>query len=364
MKPMAERRERLAIVLFALGGPASVQQVRPFLLSLFSDPGVLRVPIVLRWWLARRIVARRLASAEATIRRLGGAAVLLAATEAQARALEAARPEYEARCFVAMRHAAPDSLAAARMVRAWGPDRVLLLPLYPQYSTTTTGSSLRAWQHAAVRVGLMRPTTTLCCWPDDPAFIAGWSRAIAEQARAARARLPPGGKLRLLFSAHGLPRSIIDAGDPYQAQVETGAAALAAVAAPLVDDWRLCYQSREATGSRWLGPTLEAEIHSAAASGTALLVVPLSFVSEHSETLVELDVEMAELAEKTGVPGFFRVPAPGCAPELIAALAALARRSLAHGDGLCSHAGGRSCARSHIGCPFARADAKEKLSRW
>ncbi len=360
---MAEAREKLAVVLFNLGGPARLEDVRPFLLSLFSDPAILRIPWPIRWWVARRIVAKRLDTAMETNRRLGGGSVLLAGTNTQARALEAALPEFEARCFPAMRHATPDSLAVARAVRAWNPDRVLLLPLYPQYSTTTTGSSLEAWREAAARAGLMKSVTTICCWHDGAAFLAAWTRRIAEQAKAARGRLAPGTRLRLLFSAHGLPEPIIAAGDPYQEHIERGAAALAAEAGPLVDDWRLCYQSREATGTTWLGPTLQEEIAAAAADGAALLLVPLSFVSEHSETLIELDADAADLARESGVPGFFRVLAPGTDPEFIAALAGLVRRALACGPGLRSHAGGRACSGPHIACPFARADAREPLSR-
>ncbi len=354
---MSEARSRLAVVLFNLGGPARLEEVRPFLLSLFADPLVLPLPRPLRWWVARRIVAARLASALDTYRRLGGGSVLLAASEAQARALEAELAEFDCRCFVAMRHAPPQSLAVARAVHAFDPEQIVLLPLYPQFSTTTTGSSLLAWQEAAARAGLMRPVWTICCWFAGPAFRAAWSRRLAEAARMARTTLAPGTKLRLLFSAHGLPEKVIAGGDPYQFQIEQGAALLAAEAGELVDDWRLCYQSREATGTVWLGPSLQEEIAAAASAGVALLVVPLSFVSEHSETLVELDVEAAELAQQLGVPGFFRLPTPGSDGAFIAGLASLVRSALARPPGLCSHAGGRACPGGHRTCPFSSLSA-------
>ncbi|MCK8784700.1 ferrochelatase [Roseomonas sp. NAR14] len=350
---------RIAVVLFNLGGPDSPEAVRPFLRNLFTDPAILRMPAPLRAVLGRLIAWRRAPTARDVYARIGGRSPLLPLTESQAEALEAAlaREGATARCFVAMRYWHPFAAATARAVREWGADRVLLLPLYPQYSTTTTGSSVTDWQAAADRAGLDLPTTELCCWHSDPGF-ADATAAILDRALAeARAALPPGTALRLLFSAHGLPEPIVKAGDPYQWQVEQSVAAVLraldgrGTAAP---EHVVCYQSR-VTPQRWIGPDTEAEVKRAARDGVAVLVCPIAFVSEHSETLVELDIEYRELGHRLGLPGYFRVPAQNSDPGFIEALARLALRALDSGRPLCSFAGARQCPKRFGGCPHAAA---------
>ena len=345
---------RVAVVLFNLGGPDRPESIAPFLLNLFSDPAILRVPGFVRPLLARIVARARLKPATANYALLGGRSPLLELTERQAAALQAALPEWDARCFIAMRYWHPFSAETARAVKAWQPDRVLLVPLYPQFSTTTTGSSLTDWRDAAGRVGLAAETTTLCCYHSDPAYAAATATNVARAYAEARAALPPDVGLRVLFSAHGLPESIVRAGDPYQHQVErTVAAVMRAWDAPGID-WVVCYQSR-ATPQKWIDPSTEAVIEQAAHDKVAVLVVPIAFVSEHSETLVELDVEYREVADRLGVPGYFRVPAQNADAGFIAALAGLCRRAYERGPGLCSFAGRRTCAAPHGDCPHARA---------
>ena len=199
---------KIAIVLFNLGGPDQPSSVRPFLVNLFKDPAILRVPFFIRPWLARIIALARVKAASANYAILGGKSPLLELTQAQARALEQALPDMDARCFVAMRYWHPFSIEAARDVKAWDPEEVVLVPLYPQYSTTTTtGSSLTAWREAAAQAGLVKPVSTLCCYHSDP----GYARATADMVRAsyvsARAALDPAVPLRVLFSAHGCRRA-------------------------------------------------------------------------------------------------------------------------------------------------------------
>ena len=352
-------RPRVAIVLFNLGGPDRPEAIKPFLLNLFSDPAILRVPGFVRPLLARIIAAARLRPATANYALLGGRSPLLELTQAQARALEADLSDMEARCFVAMRYWHPFSDEAARAVREWDPDEVVLLPLYPQFSTTTTGSSLSAWRAASARVGLAKPTTALCCYHADAGFAAATAvllrRSLAEMRRAVG-----NGRLRVLFSAHGLPESIIRAGDPYQFQVEqTVAAILGELDEPDLD-WIVCYQSR-ATPQRWIGPSTDDAVQQAGQEGVGVLVVPVAFVSEHSETLVELDVEYRELAEGAGVPHYMRVPTQNSDPAFITALADLVREARSAGPGLVSFAAGRTCPRAHRDCPHARAGAQPAL---
>ena len=338
---------RTAVVLMNLGGPDALAAVGPFLYNLFSDPAIITLPAPIRLPLARLIARRRKAAAEDIYARLGGGSPLLANTEAQARALEAALGPGH-RCFVAMRYWHPLPQETARAVAAWAPDDIVCLPLYPQFSTTTTGSSLAAWHQAAARQGLARPTRTICCYPRDSGFLAALAGPIGD----ALDKLAAGGKPpRLLLSAHGLPERIVRRGDPYQHQIEeTAAAVIAALARPGVD-WRICYQSRVGP-LRWLSPSTEAEIRQAGHDGVPLVVAPISFVSEHSETLVELDLDYRRLAESCGVPGWLRVPTVGTAPAFIAGLAALvrgARIGVASGEGM------RLCGAAWRGCALNEA---------
>lgn len=351
------QKRRVAIVLFNLGGPDRTESIRPFLVNLFTDPAILRVPGFVRPWLGRFIAWRRTGPATENYAVLGGRSPLLELTEEQGRSLDAALAGdagMEAKSFVCMRYWHPMSEEAARAVQAWAPDEVLLLPLYPQFSTTTTGSSIAAWQDACRKVGLSVPTTTLCCWHSHGGFAAATAALVQQAFAKARAELPPEVPLRILFSAHGLPESIVTAGDPYQWQVEqTVAAMVERLDIPGLDHV-ICYQSR-VTPQKWIGPSTEDEIERAGHDKAAILVCPIAFVSEHSETLVELDVEYREEAEKLGVPGYFRVPAQNSDPAFIAALADLARAALGAGRPLCSFAGARQCPRQHGDCPHARA---------
>jgi protoporphyrin/coproporphyrin ferrochelatase len=346
---------KLAIVLFNLGGPDKPAAIRPFLVNLFADRAILNVPLLVRFFLARYIAYRRTGPAREIYARMGGKSPLLELTEAQASALEAALPEMNVKCFVAMRYWHPFSDEAARAVRDWKPDRILLLPLYPQYSTTTTGSSLTAWREAAAKAGLAVPVTTLCCYHSDSGYAAATAAILRRSYDEARAALDPAIKLRVLFSAHGLPERIVKHGDPYQFQIERSVAAIIQrLGLPDLDSV-ICYQSR-ATPERWIGPATDDEVARAAADKVALLVMPIAFVSEHSETLVELGIEYRELAHKLGVPGYFCVPTQNSDPGFIAALADLVRKVGNQGAGLCSFAGGRTCPRPHGDCPHARAE--------
>jgi ferrochelatase len=346
---------KTAIVLFNLGGPDGPDSIKPFRINLFSDKAIIRAPIFIRFWLARLIAASAAKAAEENYGRMGGKSPLLELTTRQAKALERALGE-DFKTFIAMRYWHPFALEAAKAIKAYNPDRVILLPLYPQFSTTTTGSSLTDWHDAATRAGLVKPTTTLCCYFSDPGYVASIATLVDGAITEAKGTLAPGAKLRLLFSAHGLPESIIIAGDPYQAEVEATAAAVMARLKDKDVEHLVCYQSR-ATPQKWLSPSTVEAIEQAGRDQIAVLLVAIAFVSDHIETLVELDIENRELAEHNNVPGYFRAPVPNDHPGFIDALAGLVRRAAAHGDGLCSHAGGRACAVIHRDCPWARYTA-------
>jgi ferrochelatase len=364
LPPAGGPRPRVAIVLFNLGGPDKPESVQPFLENLFRDPAILRVPGWIRPWLGRFIAKRRTPAATANYAILGGRSPLLELTEAQGRSLDEALAgeAAEYRCFVAMRYWHPLSDAAAKAVAAWGPDEVLLLPLYPQFSTTTTGSSIRAWDEAAKRARLKVPTTTLCCYHSDPGFAAATAAMVRTAYDQARAAQPEGQGLRILFSAHGLPESIVKQGDPYQWQVEQTVAKVVEHLGLDGLDYVTCYQSR-VTPQKWIGPSTEAELERAAHDKVAVLVCPIAFVSEHSETLVELDVEYREEAEKFGVPGYFRVPAQNSDAGFIGALRDLVLRTRGETRSLCSFAGGRQCPKKFGDCPHAKVRAGQVAAK-
>ena len=307
-----------------LGGPDSLQAVQPYLVNLFSDPAIIGLPGFLRLPLARFVASRRAPAARDIYARLGGRSPLLANTEAQARALETALGS-EHRCFVAMRYWHPLSAETAREVAEWAPDEIVCLPLYPQFSTTTTASSLAAWQIAAARQGLIRPTHVVRCSPCEQGLVEAIATLVGPALEAASGSGKPP---RLLLTAHGLPKRMVRGGDPYPGQVErTAAAVVAALARPELD-WRVCYQSRVGP-LEWIGPATDEEIRRAGEDGVALVVAPISFVSEHSETLVELDLDYRHLAEVAGVTYYHRVAAVGVEPRFIGSLATLVKRARA-----------------------------------
>ena len=272
---------RIAVVLFNLGGPDGPSSVKPFLYNLFSDPAIVGAPGFIRKPLAAFISATREKSAIANYARMGGGSPIVVETLDQANALEdclrARRASDEVKVFIAMRYWAPRARDVAQAVRAFSPDEVVLVPLYPQFSTTTTGSSLTAWRAAYRGVGVSR---AICCWYAEPGFITAHVQRILETWRAAGTP-----KVRLLFSAHGLPERTIAAGDPYQWQIEQTCAAI--VAGLDGDwDWKICYQSRVGP-LKWLGPSTPDALREAAREGLDVLIDPVAFVSEHIETLVE-----------------------------------------------------------------------------
>lgn len=325
--------KKTAVILFNLGGPDSLDAVKPFLFNLFNDKAIIGAPGPIRWLLAKYISGKRAPIARDIYAKIGGRSPLVPQTEAQARAMEQSLGE-DYRCFIAMRYWHPFAHETVEAVKEWGANQVILLPLYPQFSTTTTGSSLKQWENEAIRCGLDLPTVTVCCYPVQPDLVA----AMADLVRKGYDEASAHGRPRVLFSAHGLPKAVIERGDPYQAQVELTAAAVASATGIADLDWSICYQSRVGP-MEWIGPSTEAELHRAAADKVPVVVVPVAFVSEHSETLVELDMEYRHLALEAGIPAYVRVPALGCHPRFIEGLVRLTRHP-AHG-GACKQLGRR-----------------------
>jgi ferrochelatase len=318
--------------------------VQPFLFNLFNDPAIIGAPAPIRWSLAQLISRTREKSARANYAHMGGGSPIVPETEAQARALEAVLAArnlgVEYRCFLAMRYWRPFIHDAARTAANWGATEALLLPLYPQFSTTTTASSLAAWS----RVSAM-PARTMCCYPMGEKFAAAHAGKILDAWRAGGSPENP----RVLFSAHGLPERVIAAGDPYQWQVERSAAA---TAAKLPANWetRVCYQSRVGP-LKWIGPSTVEEIEAAGRDRRGVIISPIAFVSEHIETLVELDIEYAELAKQHALPFYLRAKALGPDPRFMDALADLIARALGDPAIIVSEQGGRLCPGEYGRCP-------------
>lgn len=348
---------KTAVLLFNLGGPDGPEAVQPFLFNLFNDKAIIGAPAPIRWLIAKLISTRRAPVAKEIYSHLGGASPLLPNTIAQGDALEAllnaeASPTREAlgevRCFPVMRYWTPFSDTVAAEVKAWGADQEILLPLYPQFSTATTESSVDDWMKARKKAGLTGKTTTICCFPEEPGFVAAGAALLKQALHEVRAET--GHNPRVFFSAHGLPKKTVEKGDPYQWQIEQSAAAMAAAVDDFNLDWRVTYQSRVGP-LEWIKPYTEDEIIAAGEDKVPLIIVPVAFVSEHSETLVELDIEYGELAEEHGVPHYRRVPTVSVSDPFIQGLADLVFSASKRGEGLDSGPGGRLCPGTCARCP-------------
>ncbi len=312
---------RTAVVLLNLGGPDALINVKPFLFNLFNDPAILRIPKVFRYLLAMLISTLRAKKAQHIYERLGGKSPLLTNTINQSNALQQAlqTKELDIKTFVCMRYWHPMASEVARDVHAFSPDTIILLPLYPQFSTTTTESSFNAWHDAWHNAGFAPiPTTTIDCYPIDPLLI----RAFTQLTLPVINKATTYGRPHVLFSAHGLPQSIIDAGDPYQHQVEQTVQHISIALKEQLGntfDTTICYQSRVGP-KKWLEPATDTVIAKIATQGTPIVVVPVAFVSDHSETLIELDQDYRDLAITKGAPFYGRVPSLACHLDFISAL--------------------------------------------
>lgn len=345
--------EKIAVVLLQYGGPADQDSVQPFLFNLFNDPHIIEAPTPIRYMLAHFLSRWRAPTAKKIYSEMGGGSTILPYTQEQATELEAVLNSAqfgvgEVKTFISMRYWHPMSGEAVKQVKAWNPDRIVLLPLYPQYARATTGSSYRVWKDEAKKQGLDIPTHLICCYPNEPGFIQG----MADLTLEAYNRAKEAGKPRILFSAHGLPIRMIRKGDPYHAQVEMSCHRVMEAMGLDKDstDWKVCFQSKVGP-LKWLTPDTEDEIEQAGHDGVPLVLVPIAFVSEHSETLVELDIEYGEIAEEAGVPVYERVPTINARMTYIDSLAEQVRASLNIDTEIAAYNGKRLCSGDRTRCP-------------
>jgi ferrochelatase len=314
-------KQKIVVILMNLGGPDSLNAVRPFLFNLFYDKAILNLSTPLRYLLARWISFSRNKKARGIYSLIGGKSPILENTLNQARALKKSlENDFDVLVVPAMRYWRPRTTNALEVVNAFGPSKVVLLPLYPQFSTTTTKSSIEEWQKIAPQ--WQSKTVIECCYFKDPDFVKAHRELIKPIFIEAKKHGAP----RILFSAHGLPQKVVDDGDPYQRQIE--ASVVAIMQGFDGADFVICYQSKVGR-LKWLTPTTEDELKKAAAQSTPVVVVPISFVSEHSETLVELDIDYAKKAKTWGIPFYGRAPALGDNPSYIKCLENSVRRLVA-----------------------------------
>ncbi len=316
---MANPTRRVGVVLFQLGGPDTPQAIEPFLFNLFCDPDIIDFPFarIGRKPLAKLISTTRAKKVQHHYSAIGGASPIRRFTERQADALQQRlRAEgVDAHCFVAMRYWHPFTAEAVEQLRAANCDEVVLLPLYPQYSSTTTGSSLNEWRR------LFRddvPVQAIETFYQHPLYLD----SLVEKIDEALARFPESGSPEIVFSAHSVPVSVIARGDPYQRQIEE-TVAMVMQRGGWRHRYRLCYQSKVGA-SRWLQPSLHRTIRDLAAERIReVCVVPIAFVSDHVETLGEIDHEAREEAAELGIQQFEMTSGLNDSPAFIAALADL-----------------------------------------
>jgi protoporphyrin/coproporphyrin ferrochelatase len=308
-----------AVILFNLGGPDKIENVGPFLFNLFNDPAILNLPVFLRYPLAKLISNRRAPTAKKIYQELGGSSPILKLTEDQSNALEDKLNNdddiSEYKCFVVMRCWHPRAEDVVKKVKSYDPDEVILLPLYPQYSAATSGSSINEWKDICKNKKFNFKTSTICCYPTDNNFILAHKIEILKKINNLE-------DYKLIFSAHGLPEKNIKKGDPYQWQVEQSVNKIVESVKIKNLDWILSYQSRVGP-LKWIGPSTEDIIIENSKLGKHIVLVPIAFVSEHSETLVELDIEYKELADKNGCKNYTRIPALGTSKDFIKAMSEL-----------------------------------------
>ena len=313
---------KTAVLLLQMGGPDSLDAVEPFLLNLFADRDIIRIgPAFLQPLISRIIVKRRAPKSEACYAQIGGKSPIRELTELQARALEELLgPEF--RCFVAMRYWKPSTTEALAAIRREGISRVIALSLYPHYSRATTGSSLNELKRVLREAGVKFNVSFIDRFYDHPLYI----EALTERIEQGLARFPERDEVHLLFSAHSLPQSFIEEGDPYLDHILTTVRLVMERLGAL--EYHLAFQSR-AGPVKWLEPSTEEMLKLLGDGGCQnLLMVPISFVSDHIETLYEIDIQYAEEAEELGIENFQRSPSLNDSPLFIECLAELVNKAV------------------------------------
>jgi ferrochelatase len=342
------KTERIGVLLFNLGGPETLDDVRPFLFNLFADPDIIRLPWrFLQKPLAWMISTQRYKKSRGYFEKIGGGSPLRRITDEQARALESALAQrnIKAQAYVAMRYWKPFTEEALEQIMRDGISHLIVLPLYPQFSVSSTGSSLNRMNALIREKGYRLPRiSVVCSYEDDEGYIAALAASVAEKL----AEFPDPDGAHILFSAHSIPVSYVKQGDPYLEHTER-TVELVMQRLGKHRPYTLSFQSKVGP-VEWLTPATDATVRRLAGEGVEqLLMVPVSFVSEHSETLYEMDILYGELAQEVGIKHYLRVPTMNCRTDFIDALARLVERAIA--------LDGQSSSRTNcLYCPAAATD--------
>lgn len=342
---MSEKKT-IAIILFNLGGPDNLGAVRPFLFNLFNDPYIIRAPGFIRLLIAKYISWRRDATAQEIYRQIGGRSPILEQTQQQAFELERllnTQNKNTYKVFVAMRYWHPFVEEVLEKLAVLNADQTLLVPLYPQFSTTTTGSFYAAFRKALPK--LSSKVKAICCYPSNRGFIEALAKKVSMSYEETD------GETRILFSAHGLPKSIVTSGDPYQSQVELTVREILLRAKLDNPDYVICYQSRVGP-VEWLKPYTDDEIKRAGEDKKSIIIVPVAFVSEHSETLVELDIEYRQLARSVGVKTYTRIETVQTDEHFINGLAQMVDRTVESDKDIVTDCAQPPCDDTRVACPL------------
>ncbi|MCC8371620.1 MAG: ferrochelatase [Rickettsia endosymbiont of Pseudomimeciton antennatum] len=348
-------KKKIAIVLFNLGGPNSLNSVKKFLFNLFYDRAIINLPNPLRFIIAKIISIIRNKKSQKIYSLIGNKSPILQETESQKDAItEKLKTTIndDFKIFIAMRHFYPNSKETVKRINEYNPSEIILLPLYPQFSSTTTGSSIKEFISSFQKNRYSNsniPIKTICCYPMDDQFIKSHLSLIKRSLK----KLKNKEIFRILFSAHGLPKKIIKAGDPYQWQIEKTVENL--VSNLNIDnlDYKITYQSRVGP-IEWLKPNTEDEIKVAGKESKSLIIVPIAFVSEHVETLVELDIEYRRIADEYQIE-YIRTPALGINKLFINSLAKMVSNLVDYGEEtknlICSSINKKICPDNFTMCP-------------
>ena len=331
-----------AVILFNLGGPDKLDSVEPFLFNLFNDPAIISIPSFFRYPLAKFISKRRAPTAKNIYKEIGNKSPILELTTKQAKSLEnnlSKKGNYK--CFIVMRCWHPRASDVIKKVKEYSPDEIILLPLYPQYSASTSGSSINEWNDLCKKENYQIKTKTICCYPTENNFVKSHISLINKTLKSVE-----NNNFKLIFSAHGLPESKIKKGDPYKWQVEETVREIMLKIKNENLDYITSYQSRVGP-LKWIGPSTDEIIIRYSKEKQGIVIVPIAFVSEHSETLVELDIEYKKLAEKNGCAFYKRVPALGTEENFIEGLAGLVLQQGTRGNFVSSV----MCPNKYIKCP-------------
>ena len=331
-----------AVILFNLGGPDKLESVEPFLFNLFNDPAIISIPSIIRYPLAKFISKRRAPIAKNIYKEIGNKSPILELTQKQAESLEnflITKGDYK--CFVVMRCWHPRASQVVKQVKEYNPDEIILLPLYPQYSASTTGSSIEEWNDICKKENYKVKTKIVCCYPTENNFLESHANLIKKILKTLDNK-----NFKLIFSAHGLPENKIKKGDPYQWQIEKTVEGIMSKLSSENLEFLISYQSRVGP-LKWIGPSTDDVIIKYSKEKKGIIIVPVAFVSEHSETLVELDIEYKKLAEKNGCAFYKRVPALGIEENFIKGLAEMVLQKKTRGNFVSSI----MCPNKFIKCP-------------